>query len=353
MEQSDQEVELDLSDQNLTNEKLAQILHEYPKLTRLDLMSNQKLTDISPISKFVELKHLNISDTAVADLTPLKGLTNLKSFLADDANKISDISPLSDSTGLEILILTNTQVDNSALRVLKCFTDLRDLSLVNTKISGDISELKLLTKLECLCLYEIDFDAASLLELTTLKMLQLLNVDPEYEGTKNRLISILPNLKNRQIRSAVYTYLHNITLILNNIDLEIQNGCVDAEQKAYIDSRLLSMIQKIQNLQLITQARDIQEDLNSKSSVELSDTSAGLNNKELMTEIMRLLRYLDSQLQSLEYNLKAVIFEADYMKLLCSDLESLLEKIRHIQSVCKSHESQYESDRAISVSILK
>lgn len=240
MKQVGQEVELDLSDQDLTNEKLAQKLQEYPMITELDIMSNQNLSDISPISRFTELRVLNISNTAIVDLTPLKGFKYLTVFLADVA-KIADISPLSDSTGLEILILTCTQVDNSVFKTLKCFTELRDLSLSYTRISGDISNLSVLTNLKCLTLCETDIDASSLLKLNTLKKLTRLSVDPECEWAKKDLTSMLPSLKNSALKDDSYNSLNNISISLNIIELKIQKHHADNELQSilwHIDSQL-------------------------------------------------------------------------------------------------------------------
>lgn len=237
MKQIYQDFELDLSDQDLTNEELARKLQEYTVITKLDIMSNQKLSDISPIRRFKELSVLNISDTAIVNLTPLKGFKNLTVFLADDT-KITDISPLSDSTGLETLILTCTQVDNSVFQTLKYFMELRDLSLSYTKISGDISALSVLTNLKCLTLYETDIDASSLPKLNTLQKLTRLSVDPECEWAKKDLMSMLPSLKNSALKNDFTNSLYNIRKGLNNIELALQKNQIDAEQKIYIAVRL-------------------------------------------------------------------------------------------------------------------
>lgn len=103
-------------------------------LCTLDLR-HRNLTDLSILNK-VPLTGLNIANTAVSDLTPLKGRTTL-TYLDIGDTKVSDLSPLS---GLPLtgLIVRNTQVsDLSPLSGMK----LEILDILNCKDVTDLSPL--------------------------------------------------------------------------------------------------------------------------------------------------------------------------------------------------------------------
>ena len=79
----------------------------------------------------------DFSDTKLADITPLTGLTALQD-LDLSHTKVSDISPLAHLTALESLNLWDTQVSDIA--PLAQLTMLRTLDLSHTEI-GDIAAL--------------------------------------------------------------------------------------------------------------------------------------------------------------------------------------------------------------------
>lgn len=116
--------------------------------------------DIEPLNKMVNLTSLNWWCSEITDLTPLKGLTNLKklclkgviegyddSDVLDVLGSINDISALSGLSALEILELDGNCI--SDVSPLKSLNHLVRLDLSYNQIS-DISPLKRLTALKYL-----------------------------------------------------------------------------------------------------------------------------------------------------------------------------------------------------------
>ena len=80
------------------------------KLSELFLTDNQ-ITDITPISSLVNLTYLDLKDNQISDLKPLESLANL-SVISIEGNQISDVKPLAVLTKL-------TQVNLGQNRISK------------------------------------------------------------------------------------------------------------------------------------------------------------------------------------------------------------------------------------------
>ena len=93
--------------------------------TRLYL-SWENLTDISALSEFTKLKHLDLSYNDISDLSALEGLTGL-TYLDLWNNDISDISALSGLVNLTYLDLDNNNI--SDITALEGLTKLKTLYL--------------------------------------------------------------------------------------------------------------------------------------------------------------------------------------------------------------------------------
>jgi len=65
----------------------------------LELSSNQ-IVDISPLKGLTNLQDLGLPYNQIVDISPLKGLTNLQDLGLRDNEKISNITPLIENTGL-------------------------------------------------------------------------------------------------------------------------------------------------------------------------------------------------------------------------------------------------------------
>ncbi|NES17737.1 MAG: leucine-rich repeat domain-containing protein, partial [Symploca sp. SIO3E6] len=70
-------------------------------LTRTELdLTGKGITDITPISELTNLEVLNLSYNQITDITPISELTNLKE-LDLYVNQITDITPISELTNLK------------------------------------------------------------------------------------------------------------------------------------------------------------------------------------------------------------------------------------------------------------
>ena len=128
---------------------------------------------------------LSLKDHQVVDVSPLSQLTNLEGLLLN-INKIVDVNALSELTNLEQLLLDHNQVvDVSALSQLK---NLKRLWLDNNQIVG-VSWLSQLTKLDRLQLNNNQIvDVRALFRLTNLEWLvldnnQIVDVSPLFQLT--------------------------------------------------------------------------------------------------------------------------------------------------------------------------
>ena len=151
--------------QNLTGIEFAE------NLELLDLSDNE-VSDLSPLAGLTHLKVLDLSHTAISDVSVLAGLTNLVK-LHLNSTAISDVSALAGLTNLIRLDLSHTAIsDVSALAEL---THLKVLDLDNTAIS-DVSALAGLTHLKVLYLDNTAIsDVSALAGLTNLVKLSLYN----------------------------------------------------------------------------------------------------------------------------------------------------------------------------------
>ena len=135
-------IELDLSNQGITNERLAEMIAsgEIPKkVAILDLGYNQ-ISDISPLAELEITWAIDLYNNQISDLTPLAGLTNLK-YLFASYNQISDLTPITGLTNLTNLGLEANQITD--LTPLKEMTQLKGLGLRDTPISiSQLEELK-------------------------------------------------------------------------------------------------------------------------------------------------------------------------------------------------------------------
>lgn len=129
---------------------------EAEAVTRLDLSSEWEryasewmpIKDLDGLEYFLNLESLDLSDQAITDVTPLAGLKQL-TLLALGGNPIADLAPLDGLTNLEMLILTGcTAQDYSPLANL---TGLEYLRLDNSTIA-DAAPLASLTSLKRLYL---------------------------------------------------------------------------------------------------------------------------------------------------------------------------------------------------------
>ena len=94
------------------------------ELTNLNLSDNQ-ISDITPLGHFTSLVNLYLSRNQISDITPLGTLTNLQWNLWIDGNQISDLTPLETLTKLTTLaICYNPYTNISPIATLENLTRL-------------------------------------------------------------------------------------------------------------------------------------------------------------------------------------------------------------------------------------
>ena len=137
---------------------------------RLLNLGGTAIADVAPLRELTDLETLVLDDTAVVDIAWLRELTNLKRlFLRDTA--VADFAPLQELTNLESLRLDGTAVTD--VTPLRGLTNLRALSLERTAVA-DLAPLRELTILTVLYLSSTAVaDVAPLRELTNLEFLFL------------------------------------------------------------------------------------------------------------------------------------------------------------------------------------
>ncbi len=109
----------------------APLLGRLTALQSLDLFDTW-VADLAPLKGLTALQSLNLSRTKVADLAPLKGLTALQSLDLSDSG-VADLAPLKGLTALQSLDLSDNGVAD--LAPLKGLTALRYLGLSNTLVT--------------------------------------------------------------------------------------------------------------------------------------------------------------------------------------------------------------------------
>jgi Leucine-rich repeat (LRR) protein len=177
--------------------------------------------DINLLSKFTNLKTLDLGGTKVSDIKPLSNLTNLQ-LLVLPKTLVSDINGLSKCTNLQLLWLSETKVSN--IKPLANLTNLTGLILFSTDVS-DISVLTKLTKLTYLFLSNTKVsDIRPLANLTNLQTIEIGGTQVKdvnalaglvklewlnLSGTQVRDISPLANLKNLKSLNVASTPVSN------------------------------------------------------------------------------------------------------------------------------------------------
>ncbi|MBT7743129.1 MAG: hypothetical protein HN727_15090 [Opitutae bacterium] len=77
-----------------------------------------QISDLSPLKGLTNLKELWLSDNEISDLSPLKGLTDLR-VLVLTKNKISDLSPLKGLMNLKELWLGGNPIPKDQKAILR------------------------------------------------------------------------------------------------------------------------------------------------------------------------------------------------------------------------------------------
>lgn len=123
-------------------------LHEIAFSEKLVINDNSEIWDLSPIKEFVNLKELELTNTAVTDLSPLSDMSSLEKLVCA-RNPISSLEPISELVNLKYLDCQDTPIED--LKPLRNLIELEVLKFSGTEADNlkHISSLINLRLLEC------------------------------------------------------------------------------------------------------------------------------------------------------------------------------------------------------------
>ena len=266
--------ELDLSNLGLENADL-QNLAEMKDLKGLNLSGNTEITDLSPLSGLTNLEVLQLSDgnsmvySELSDLTPLENLTNLRVLLIPDRSNIQDLSPLSQLTALEELsIMGSHHTEGGLISNLEPLAGLSHLRVLSLNVgSADLSPLRNLASLESVeisgDIYVDDLSVFS--QLTNLKTLRLRGFREEACPTQTlepfsgltQLLELVINLEGVQSFSGI----EHLTA-LREVELFLSGG-------TYTNLDPFAALENLQSLSLSRSSRqDFTLDIQALSGLE-------------------------------------------------------------------------------------
>lgn len=191
------------------------------KLTHLDL-SNNTIRNLTPLAGLTGLRSLNLGHNAVTDLAELSGLSNLEE-LDVCYNVLTTLAPITACSKLSTLV-----ANNNRLTELGGLEQLAGLTLLNVN-KNSISDVSVLGS--CTALVELDIGSNSVSDITGLNTLtnlelftfshnQVVHLPAWPDGSKLRSIDgsynqveSLENLKNMHSMTHVFMDYNAITSI--------------------------------------------------------------------------------------------------------------------------------------------
>lgn len=168
-------------------------------LRTLDV-SDTEVTDLSPIKDLVNLQDLNISKTKINSLEFIKNLKNLRTLKCGKTN-LTDLNGIEELQNLETLQVEDTQIVSLAL--LENIVSLSTLSIANTQVH-DLNPLRKLEKL-----WIFNAQNTPIKKLNPLENLLGLD-DINISDTKVKSLVGLENLKGLKYLYASNTAIKNL-----------------------------------------------------------------------------------------------------------------------------------------------
>ena len=184
------------------------------------LINSNSVSDLSPLRGLTKLRSLSLEDNNISDISAVARLTYL-THLNFEKNSVSDISAVSELTNLTRLFFSDNSV--SDISAVSGLTNLTALFLVDNSVS-DISAVSVLTNLVLLGLEVNNIsDISAVSGLTNLTWLHLGN---------NSVSDLSPLLENTGLGSGSSLYLNGNPLNYTSINthiLALQNRGVTVE----------------------------------------------------------------------------------------------------------------------------
>jgi Leucine-rich repeat (LRR) protein len=253
---------LDLGDTQISD---VSPLKNLTQLIRLDLDSTS-VTDVSPLGGLIQLETLYLFENQVRNISSLSRLTQLRKLYLSET-QVTDLSALSQLTQLEELDMSRTQVTD--LSALSQLTQLKKLYLSGTQVT-DLSALSQLTQLEELDMSRTQVtDLSALSQLTQLKKLYLSRTQVTDLSALCRLTQLtLLNLTETQVTDlsvlSGLTQLEELNLTRTQVtDLSVLSGLtqlarLDLTETQVTDLSVLSGLTQLKKLYLSrTQVTDL------------------------------------------------------------------------------------------------
>ena len=170
---------------------------------RVDLSGIREIISLEPLSEMSDLTWLDVSETSIEDLAPIRNLNKLK-VLRANSTLIEDLGALKYNITLEELEVANTTIED--LSVLSSLRNLQKLNLNNTFVSR-ISNLK-----NCPTLTTINLGGTRIANIGILQELeQLKNVD--ISNTSIRDLGPLRNMKDLQSLNISGSAVSNLQVL--------------------------------------------------------------------------------------------------------------------------------------------
>ena len=217
---------------NITDSVQLDDIKNIASIEAIDLSGNQYITNIEPLTQLAGLQVLSLSNTNVTDLSPIRNLTELLELNLSNT-KLDDISALKYSDKLVKLNLNGTPV--SDISVLERMTRLEHLEINKTLVS-DFNMLSALVSLKYLNLGGTQIanlaPLDSLTSLTELNASQTLveNVSPlsglknlavlDLDSTQISYVKAFSTLESLRILHVNYTKISDLSALqgLRNIE---------------------------------------------------------------------------------------------------------------------------------------
>lgn len=162
-------------------------------------VANEGLTNISPVSKLVNLKELHIFQTKITDISPLQNLNNLEILQLDGLNRWSlpkvDLGAVKSLPSLNTLILARLDIGKEYLKPFSepnTFVKLKRLVIMNDNLK-DISYLKNRDGISELVLSDCELDDKAYDTLVTMDGVRYLNINYNHMTTLEPIKS-MPNM---------------------------------------------------------------------------------------------------------------------------------------------------------------
>ena len=213
----------DLISINLSNNNIKDIssLSASSNLKNLNVGENiVNNNGASVVKNFNKLENLNISNGSITSIDTLKNLTMLKGINLD-GNKILDLSPLNNKQKLEVLSLSDCNINNNQLKSINSLNNLKEIDISNNNITS-IESLNNSKNIVYLDVSENEIkDISSLSQFNKLEDLDISNNPIENNKNNQDVINNMTNNGVEVSNKKDVISVEEITLDKSEIEISI------------------------------------------------------------------------------------------------------------------------------------